>query len=52
MIKIPQQDFIKEHTKLIKLLNKYPIPALNKEASEQKDELTKVLINLKAKRRN
>jgi len=52
MIKIPQADFIKEHTKLIKLLNKYDIPALNKEASEQQQELNKVLLNLKSKRRN
>ena len=52
MIKIPQQDFIKEHTKLINLLNKYPIPSLNTEATDQQKELSKVLKNLKAKRRN
>lgn len=52
MIKIPQADFIKEHTKLIKLLNKYHIPELNKESSEQQKELNKVLLNLKSKRRN
>jgi len=36
---IPKKSFIKEHRHLINLLNRYDIPALNKEADSQAKEL-------------
>lgn len=38
---IPKKEFIKEHERLVALLNQSDIPALRKEAKEQKAELVK-----------
>lgn len=38
---IPKKEFIKEHERLVALLNQSDIPALRKEAKEQKAELAK-----------
>jgi hypothetical protein len=38
---IPKKEFVKEHERLVKLLNQSDLPALRKEAKEQKAELKK-----------
>lgn len=38
---IPKKEFVKEHERLVALLNQSDIPALQKEAKEQKSELAK-----------
>lgn len=42
-IMIPRKDFVEEHRHLIRLLNKYDMPELRKEASSQKKELDKMM---------
>ena len=42
-IVIPKVDFIKEHKHLVHLLRKYNIPALQKEATDQSEELKKMI---------